>query len=121
MTRQSSDWQRAPTFIAIPMMLSIFALSSFALGAKADLHGDCQAANPTRSMKPRSIAKIEFVKLPSTANDVVNTYRVWLRHELFQGELTGAGFAGSEKNSLIEFTERRTPTLLLTPARLHHD
>jgi predicted PolB exonuclease-like 3'-5' exonuclease len=34
--------------------------------------------------------------------DVVNTYRVWLRYELFRGRLTDAEFQGSEDN-LVEF------------------
>ena len=29
-------------------------------------------------------------------SDVVNTYRVWLRHELFRGNLTQAGLEASE-------------------------
>jgi 3'-5' exonuclease len=33
---------------------------------------------------------------------VVNTYRVWLRYELFRGRLTEAAYQGSELN-LIEF------------------
>ena len=32
-------------------------------------------------------------------SDVANTYRVWLRHELFQGRLTNSAFEASEKNS----------------------
>ena len=28
----------------------------------------------------------------------MNTYRVWLRHELFQGKLTNSAFEASEKN-----------------------
>jgi 3'-5' exonuclease len=35
-------------------------------------------------------------------SDVVNTYRVWLRHELFRGRLTDAAFQASEVN-LIEY------------------
>ena len=31
-------------------------------------------------------------------SDVVNTYRVWLRYELFRGKLTEAGFEASEAN-----------------------
>lgn len=31
-------------------------------------------------------------------NDVVNTYRVWLRYELFRGRLTEAGMRASEEN-----------------------
>ena len=34
--------------------------------------------------------------------DVVNTYRVWLRYELFRGRLTDAEFRASEDN-LVEF------------------
>ena len=39
-------------------------------------------------------------------SDVVNTYRVWLRYELFQGRLTDAKHRASEL-SLMEFVERR--------------
>jgi 3'-5' exonuclease len=40
-------------------------------------------------------------------SDVVNTYRVWLRHELFQGKLTNPAFEASEKN-LDEFIRARS-------------
>jgi predicted PolB exonuclease-like 3'-5' exonuclease len=30
--------------------------------------------------------------------DIVNTYRLWLRHELFRGRLSEAGFQASEEN-----------------------
>ena len=39
-------------------------------------------------------------------NDVVCTYRVWLRYELFQGRLTEAGHRASFL-SLMEFIQRR--------------
>jgi hypothetical protein len=39
-------------------------------------------------------------------SDVVNTYRVWLRYELFRGRLTEATHWASEL-SLIEFVQRR--------------
>jgi 3'-5' exonuclease len=42
-------------------------------------------------------------------SDVVNTYRVWLRHELFQGKLTDQGFQVSESN-LFEFIAARGNT-----------
>jgi 3'-5' exonuclease len=42
-------------------------------------------------------------------SDVVNTYRVWLRHELFRGNLTRAGLEASEA-SLGEFIEARINT-----------
>jgi hypothetical protein len=42
-------------------------------------------------------------------SDVVNTYQLWLRHELFCGKLTGAAFQASETN-LAEFTKARGNT-----------
>jgi len=39
--------------------------------------------------------------------DVVNTYRVWLRYELFRGNLTNAAFQASEMN-LSEFITARS-------------
>jgi 3'-5' exonuclease len=41
--------------------------------------------------------------------DIVNTYRVWLRHELFRGRLTDVGYAASETN-LIEYIRLRSNT-----------
>ena len=38
--------------------------------------------------------------------DIVNTYRVWLRYELFRGRLTNAAFAASETN-IVEFIRLR--------------
>ena len=42
-------------------------------------------------------------------SDVVNTYRVWLRYELFRGRLTEVTHQASEL-SLIEFVQRRAST-----------
>ena len=39
--------------------------------------------------------------------DVVNTYRVWLRYELFRGRLSDAEFQGSEAG-LVEFIKARS-------------
>lgn len=39
-------------------------------------------------------------------SDVVNTYRVWLRYELFRGKLSETSFAASEQD-LCEFVEAR--------------
>ena len=41
--------------------------------------------------------------------DVVNTYRVWLRHELFRGKLSQTEFEASEAD-LIEFIRSRSNT-----------
>ena len=42
-------------------------------------------------------------------SDVVNTYRVWLRYELFRGRLNDAGFQESEQK-LAEFIKARADT-----------
>jgi 3'-5' exonuclease len=42
-------------------------------------------------------------------SDVVNTYRVWLRHELFRGRLSTDGFLASEPK-LVDFIEARGNT-----------
>jgi 3'-5' exonuclease len=42
-------------------------------------------------------------------SDVVNTYRVWLRHELFRGRLSTAEFEASE-TALVEFIKARGNT-----------
>jgi hypothetical protein len=51
-------------------------------------------------------------------NDVVNTYRVWLRYELFRGKLNDAGFQASEANLREFITARnsRTAGRLTCPA-----
>jgi 3'-5' exonuclease len=40
-------------------------------------------------------------------SDVLNTYRVWLRYELFRGRLSGSEFQASEMR-LIEFIKERS-------------
>jgi 3'-5' exonuclease len=42
-------------------------------------------------------------------SDVVNTYRVWLRHELFRGRLSASGFEASEA-TLVDFIRGRANT-----------
>ena len=42
-------------------------------------------------------------------SDVVNTYRVWLRHELFQGRSSDTAFETS-KSKLEEFIKARSAT-----------
>jgi 3'-5' exonuclease len=85
-------------------------LSSFAPGAKTGLHELCRVmglpgkpdaikgADVDRYFREGRIKEIaEYCE-----SDVVNTYRVWLRHELFQGNLSEPAFEASETN-LIEF------------------
>ena len=50
-------------------------------------------------------------------NDVINTYRLWLRYELFRGKLTDAAFHTSEAN-LSEFIRvRQTSNCILQSQR----
>ena len=42
-------------------------------------------------------------------SDVVNTYRAWLRHELFRGRLSGPEFEASEAG-LVDFIKARGNT-----------
>ena len=43
--------------------------------------------------------------------DVVGTYQVWLRYELFRGTLSQDAFEASERN-LVEFMNARTDRVL---------
>jgi len=92
-------------------------LSSFAPGAKCSLHELCRVmglpgkpdaingADVDRYFREGRIREIaEYCE-----SDVVNTYRVWLRHELFQGELSDSAFEASEAN-LEEFIKARSAT-----------
>ena len=56
-------------------------------------------------MSSGTTAKGGSRRLP-TQEDVVNTYRVWLRYELFRGRLSDANVQASEAN-LIEFVQAR--------------
>ena len=85
-------------------------LSSFAPQAKAILHEICKVMG--MSGKPDGIRGGDVARycldgrIKEVAEycetDIVNTYRVWLRYELFRGRLTQAGYAASETN-LIEY------------------
>jgi predicted PolB exonuclease-like 3'-5' exonuclease len=45
-------------------------------------------------------------------SDVVNTYRIWLRYELFRGKLTAKTFELSEINLQTFVTKRQTVSVL---------
>jgi 3'-5' exonuclease len=81
-------------------------LSSFSPQAKSTLHELCRVMGLPG--KPDGIAggdveryfregRIQEVA-DYCESDVVNTYRVWLRHELFRGKLANAAFEESEEN-----------------------
>lgn len=98
-------------------------LSSFTHGGKATLHELCRVIGLPG--KPNDIDGSEVDKYfregrireiaDYCESDVVNTYRVWLRYELFCGRLTEAGFEASEKN-LEEFITRSKPVPSVTVA-----
>ena len=90
-------------------------LSSFSPQAKSTLHEICRVMGLPG--KPEGIAGGDVEKYfregriqeiaDYCESDVVNTYRVWLRHELFRGRLPNAAFEASEAN-LAEFIRART-------------
>jgi predicted PolB exonuclease-like 3'-5' exonuclease len=92
-------------------------LSSFSSQAKATLHELCRVMGLPG--KPDGMTGAEVEKYYRDGHirqiaeycesDVLNTYRVWLRHELFRGSLSAAQFQASEA-SLIEFVKARSST-----------
>jgi 3'-5' exonuclease len=92
-------------------------LSSFAPQAKASLHEICKVMG--MSGKPEGIHGGEVARyvlegrIKEVADycetDIVNTYRVWLRYELFRGKLTSIQFQLSEQK-LAEFIKSRGNT-----------
>jgi hypothetical protein len=81
-------------------------LSSYSPQAKATLHEVCRVMGLPG--KPEDIHGGDVEKYFNAGRiqeiadycetDVVNTYRVWLRYELFRGKLTDASFQASESN-----------------------
>jgi 3'-5' exonuclease len=90
------------------------ALSSFSLGARATLHeisrimglpGKPDGIDGGEVEKYFKEGKIKEIS-EYCESDVVNTYRVWLRYELFRGRLLAVAHQSSEIN-LSEFLKRR--------------
>jgi predicted PolB exonuclease-like 3'-5' exonuclease len=92
-------------------------LSSFSSQAKASLHELCRVMGLPG--KPDGISGAEVEKYYRDGHireiaaycesGVLNTYRVWLRYELFRGRLTEAEFQTSEAN-LVDFIKARGNT-----------
>jgi predicted PolB exonuclease-like 3'-5' exonuclease len=90
-------------------------LSSFSSQSKATLHELCRVMGLPG--KPDAIDGSDVYKyfregrIGEIANycetDIVNTYRLWLRHELFRGRLSDAGFLASEAD-LTQFIKARS-------------
>jgi 3'-5' exonuclease len=92
-------------------------LSSFSFQGKATLHELCRVMGLPG--KPEGIAGGDVEKFYRDGrireiaeyceSDVLNTYRVWLRYELFRGRLSHAEFQASEA-CLVEFIKTRGDT-----------
>ena len=91
-------------------------LSSFSFQGKASLHELCRVMGLPG--KPDGMGGGDVEKYYREGrireiadyceSDVVNTYRVWLRHELFRGRLADAAFQASEVRLLEFIAARRT-------------
>jgi predicted PolB exonuclease-like 3'-5' exonuclease len=92
-------------------------LSSFSSQAKVTLHELCRVMGLPGKPDGMSGAEVEKYYLDGhirqiadyCESDVVNTYGVWLRYELFRGRLSDAEFQASEVN-LVEFVKARGNT-----------
>ena len=92
-------------------------LSSFSAQGKATLHEVCRVMGLPGKPDGMSGAEVEkYYKdghireiAEYCESDVVNTYRLWLRYELFRGRLTDAEFQASEIN-LVDFIKARGNT-----------
>lgn len=92
-------------------------LSSFTFQARATLHELCRVMGLPGKPDGMSGAEVETYyregRIREIAeyceSDVVNTYRVWLRHELFRGRISDTAFAASEAG-LIDFIKARGST-----------
>jgi 3'-5' exonuclease len=99
-------------------------LSSFAPNAKASLHELCRVmglAGKPHGMDGGEVEKYyRDGRIKEIAryceSDVVNTYRIWLRHELFRGKLTRQSYEVSEATlqKFIEARNNATPPIVKT-------
>jgi predicted PolB exonuclease-like 3'-5' exonuclease len=98
------------------------ALSSFSLGGKATLHEISRVMGLPGKPKGIDGAEVERYfhegKVKEIADycegDVVNTYQVWLRYELFRGTLSQDAFEGSQRNlaNFVTLRQLRDENLL---------
>ena len=95
------------------------ALSSFSPQGKASLHEISRVMGLRGKPKGIDGAEVERYfhegKIKEIADycesDVVNTYQVWLRYELFRGTLSQAAFEASERNlNFVDFMNWKAST-----------
>ena len=92
-------------------------LSSFSHQGKATLHELCRVMGLPGKPDGISGGEVEKFYLDGRIreiseyceSDVVNTYRVWLRYELFRGRLSASEFQASEA-CLVDFIKARGST-----------
>jgi 3'-5' exonuclease len=92
-------------------------LSSYSSQGKVTLHELCRVIGLPGKPDGISGGEVEKFYLDGRIreiaeyceSDVVNTYRVWLRHELFRGRLSPSAFIASEAN-LVDFIKARDNT-----------
>ena len=92
-------------------------LSSYSSQAKVSLHELCKVMGLPG--KPNGIGGADVDRYHREGrvreiadyceSDVLNTFRLWLRYELFRGRLSDSEFQGSEAN-LVEFVKARGNT-----------
>src|SRR5262249_56620678 len=88
-------------------------VSSFSPQGKATLHEICRVMGMPGKPKGIDGAEVERYfhqgRIKEIADycetDVVNTYQVWLRYELFRGTLSPDAFEASQRN-LADFIEK---------------
>jgi 3'-5' exonuclease len=92
-------------------------LSSFSSQGKATLHELCRVMGLPGKPDGISGGEVERFYLDGRIreiaeyceSDVVNTYRIWLRYELFRGRLSTSDFQASEAG-LVDFIKARGST-----------
>jgi 3'-5' exonuclease len=99
-------------------------LSSFAPNAKASLHELCRVlglAGKPQGMDGGEVEKYyRDGRIKEIAeyceSDVINTYRVWLRYELFRGKMTKQSYETSEANlqTFLKARNNTTPQTIKT-------
>lgn len=103
-------------------------LSSFTANAKASLHELCRVmglAGKPHGMDGGEVEKYyRDGRIKEIAeyceSDVINTYRVWLRYELFRGKMTKQSYETSEVN-LQNFVKARNNTTPQTVKTIEYD